>query len=754
MQRAVPSLLAVGCLAAAALGQTLVVPAGYDTVIGGSNNSFPWSRAAASMRHQQVYDSSNFTSQNINYPVFISGMRIRPYPGATTATWAGGSWPSVQIDMATCPNDFLTVSTTFASNLGLDLTTVANGPVTVTGGACLGATTVVPWHIDIPFTTNFLYDPSSGNDLTVDVHLDGTGWTGTNRGSDVVSGVANNALGSRIYSTTLTATTGTVGTHHSIICEFTYQPASGLFAGFSADVTNGTSPQTVNFTDSSYSSDAGGILAWAWDFDGDSVIDSTLQNPSHVYSACGTYTVSLTVVDASHPTATETKTGYISIDALEPDFTVSTSGGFGPVNVQFTDTTTGPVLAWLWDLDGDTVIDSNAQHPSFIYTNAGNYSVSLTVINGCNNLTVTKTNLITVLAPGSIPAPPEVLEYQFNEVRGTTVANTAATSVAPAQGTTNNATWMNDPGRALFSGNEAGFGAMGYRPSGSASVTTGWPVSVTGSFSISFWLRKDPAAAATPFGYAFSDGSFRAFVGGAAGTGITFRGSSLGNVDSSFPVNGATGVWNLYTLVVDDATGTALWYENGVASTSVASFAPNSFSYSGSAMFVGGSSGTGGSPITLGYDFDDFRFYSRALVPAEILVNSMLGENPTAGSAGTFCDGPGGTPIISGTGVPSVGNAGFAVNLANAEDTRLAALVFGFTPATAGVFDLSPWLGAGCELQTDLVAANFHVVANSAATQAFAIPQNAAFQGLHVYGQWLILGTQGAATRLLDISIQ
>ncbi|MCA8963546.1 MAG: PKD domain-containing protein, partial [Planctomycetes bacterium] len=461
MQRSLSSLLAVGALAAAAIGQTIVVPAGYDVVTGNSNNSFPWNRGASSMRHQQIYDSTNFTSQSINYPVIIQGMRIRPYPGATTVTWAGGSWPSVQIDMASCPNDYLTPSATFASNLGPDLTTVANGPVTVTGGACLGTGVIVPWHIDIPFTNNFLYDPTSGVDLTVDVYLDGTGWSGTNRSADVVSGAAANALGTRVYSTAgLTATTGTIGTNHSVICEFTYVPANGLFAGFSADVTNGLSPQTVNFTDSSYSSDPGGVLGWAWDFDGDSVIDSTLQNPTFVYANCGTYNVSLTVVDAAHPAATETKTGYITIDGLNPDFTASTSGGFAPVNVQFTDTTTGPVLAWLWDLDGDSVIDSNLQNPTWVYPTPGNYTVSLTVINACNNLTVTKTNLVTVLAPGTVPAPPEVLQYQLNEVRGTSVANTASTPAAPAQGTTNNSTWMADPGRPLFKGNEAGFGCM------------------------------------------------------------------------------------------------------------------------------------------------------------------------------------------------------------------------------------------------------------------------------------------------------
>ena len=61
-------------------------------------------------------------------------------------------------------------------------------------------------------------------------------------------------------------------------------------AGFS-DVINGYS---VDFTDTSTDGD-GSIAAWAWDF-GDSGT-STAQNPTHVYSTYGIYTVTLTVTD-------------------------------------------------------------------------------------------------------------------------------------------------------------------------------------------------------------------------------------------------------------------------------------------------------------------------------------------------------------------------------------------------------------------------------------------------------------------------
>ncbi|MCK4733587.1 MAG: PKD domain-containing protein, partial [Methanophagales archaeon] len=52
-------------------------------------------------------------------------------------------------------------------------------------------------------------------------------------------------------------------------------------ADFSATPTSGQEPLTVAFTDNSASHD--GIVAWNWDFNNDSVTDSTEQNPTHVY---------------------------------------------------------------------------------------------------------------------------------------------------------------------------------------------------------------------------------------------------------------------------------------------------------------------------------------------------------------------------------------------------------------------------------------------------------------------------------------
>ncbi|WP_342770539.1 MULTISPECIES: PKD domain-containing protein [unclassified Methanoculleus] len=79
-----------------------------------------------------------------------------------------------------------------------------------------------------------------------------------------------------------------------------------LAANFTANVTYGTAPLAVRFTDTS----TGGPTAWLWDF-GDNAT-STDRHPTHIYAAPGNYTVSLTVTRAG-ASDTETKTGYIIV---------------------------------------------------------------------------------------------------------------------------------------------------------------------------------------------------------------------------------------------------------------------------------------------------------------------------------------------------------------------------------------------------------------------------------------------------------
>ncbi len=81
--------------------------------------------------------------------------------------------------------------------------------------------------------------------------------------------------------------------------------ATAPSSNFSSNTTNGYSPLSVQFKDTS----AGNPTSWSWDF-GDGTT-STQQNPKHTYSAVGAYTVKLTASNADG-SSNLTKKNYIT----------------------------------------------------------------------------------------------------------------------------------------------------------------------------------------------------------------------------------------------------------------------------------------------------------------------------------------------------------------------------------------------------------------------------------------------------------
>jgi parallel beta-helix repeat protein len=163
-------------------------------------------------------------------------------------------------------------------------------------------------------------------------------------------------------------------------------------AGFTADPTSGPLPLTVQFTDQSM----GSITAWSWDFgDGGT---STQDNPSYQYTQVGDYTVSLTVTGPGGEDI-ETKTDYIHVVEPAPvaAFSGAPTSGDKPLEVTFTDASTGPITTWSWDFgDGQT---STQQNPSHTYTDVGDFTVSLAVTGPGGEDTEVKQNYIHVSGP-------------------------------------------------------------------------------------------------------------------------------------------------------------------------------------------------------------------------------------------------------------------------------------------------------------------------------------------------------------------
>lgn len=99
--------------------------------------------------------------------------------------------------------------------------------------------------------------------------------------------------------------------------------------------------------------------------------------------AGNTLTVTGEVVPATFPSA---------------DFSAIPISGKVPLTVQFTDFSTGTITGWAWDFQNDGIVDSTDQNPAFTYTNAGTYSVRLTVTGPAGVDSQVKTDYVTVNA--------------------------------------------------------------------------------------------------------------------------------------------------------------------------------------------------------------------------------------------------------------------------------------------------------------------------------------------------------------------
>ena len=165
-------------------------------------------------------------------------------------------------------------------------------------------------------------------------------------------------------------------------------------ADFTSSVQAGCSPIVVNFENLST-----GATSYQWQLGNGS---STLKDPGQLYAAPGTYDVQLIAIAQNGSRDTILKEDYITVYAYpKAEFYASDTVVCTFESIQFTDASlplSGTMAQWSWDFgDGNT---STLQHPTHVYTQPGDYQVSLVVQNqyGCGD-DFTRLNYITVMAP-------------------------------------------------------------------------------------------------------------------------------------------------------------------------------------------------------------------------------------------------------------------------------------------------------------------------------------------------------------------
>ena len=169
------------------------------------------------------------------------------------------------------------------------------------------------------------------------------------------------------------------------------------------------------------SASTGSSLTYAWSFgDGGT---STQMNPVHVFTADGTYTVSLTVTDMYGCTNTKSIPQYIIVNTPVANFTVSDSfTTCPPLIMQFTNSSQH-VQSYVWDF-GDGGGTTTVASPPHFYSFPGNFTATLTVttFGGCTDV---KTKQMIVRGPQGT--------FTYNPLVGCTPLNTNFTATTQSR---------------------------------------------------------------------------------------------------------------------------------------------------------------------------------------------------------------------------------------------------------------------------------------------------------------------------------
>jgi gliding motility-associated-like protein len=206
-----------------------------------------------------------------------------------------------------------------------------------------------------------------------------TGWD-WNYG-DLITGIAQNPIhnypGAGTYTATLIA-------HASNGCSDTVQHVVTVNILPNPEFSNSTACQgnVTSFFDQSVITQ-GTIQSWEYAF-GDQTPNSTVQNPTHIFSGNGFYPVTLTVTSDKGCEASIMHNINV-LGQPQAYFGFSSNPALAGESITFNDISAGGPVSWNWNF-GDTT-GTNEQNPAHIYASGGSYNVVLTIADqyGCTD---------------------------------------------------------------------------------------------------------------------------------------------------------------------------------------------------------------------------------------------------------------------------------------------------------------------------------------------------------------------------------
>jgi len=284
-------------------------------------------------------------------------------------------------------------------------------------------------------------------------------------------------------SESCTITTIQTGTYHIMLNAYSAYSSLSLVGSYDAGSGGGNNSPTAVIANGPYSAlegvnismsssgsndSDGAISSYAWSFGDGS--NSTSANPTHSFAASGNYTVSLTVTDNDGATHSASTTATISSPANQSPNAMIANGPFSAnagqsisMSSNGSNDPDGNIVSYAWNFGDGT--SSNATNPNHTYASAGNFNITLTVID--NEGASSSTNTSAFISEVENMAPQAVIANgPFSALEGTNISMSSYGSI-DSDGSISSYVWNFGDGSTSSSANPA----HSYSSAGSYTVT-------------------------------------------------------------------------------------------------------------------------------------------------------------------------------------------------------------------------------------------------------------------------------------------